>query len=164
EFTTSQENTWQSNNSLDIVCNKVKIGSFGQLSDDTAEITQLEASAMIFDLDFDKIQEQCREEKEYKKVSLHPSAHRDISGIINDTITNAEILEVIEKIEKSDLINVEGSILDVYKKGLPNNKKSITLKIILEHSEKTLNTEEIDTIVRKIINGLSDKFGWEERK
>ncbi|MDD5639756.1 MAG: phenylalanine--tRNA ligase subunit beta [Candidatus Pacebacteria bacterium] len=162
EFVKTKENIWQNNNSLDVLCNRICIGSFGELSDDTAEIMQIEENAIIFN--FDSILEQCSEEKEYKRVSFHPLAYRDISGIIDDTVSNTEILEAIEKMEKPDLITIEKSIIDIYKKNLPNDKKSITLKIILEHSEKTLNTEEIDTIVKKIINCLSDKFGWEERK
>jgi len=158
------ENIWQGDNSLEVICNKIKIGTFGQVSEDTAELIQIPENVMIFNLDFDKIQEQCSEEKEYKRVSFHPSAHRDISGIINDEISNNEIVEIIENIEKPKEISIEASITDIYKKGLPQNKKSITLKITLEHSEKTLNTEEIETIIKKIIKCLSDKFGWEERK
>jgi phenylalanyl-tRNA synthetase beta chain len=158
------ENIWQGDNSLEVICNKIKIGTFGQVSETAAEIVQIPENAMIFNFDFDKIQEQCSEEKEYKKVSFHPSAHRDISGIINDEINDTEIIETIETIEKPKEISIEVSVADIYKKGLPQDKKSITLKITLEHSEKTLNTEEIETIIKKIIKCLSDKFGWEERK
>ncbi|MFA6252503.1 MAG: phenylalanine--tRNA ligase subunit beta [Candidatus Paceibacterota bacterium] len=155
---------WNDKNSLEIFCNKTKVGIFGQISEDAAEIMQIPEDSMIFDFDFDEIQKECSEEKEYKKVSFHPAAYRDISGIINDSIDNQKLIEEIENIEKQEEISVSVAILDIYKNNLPNNKKSITLKVTLEHSEKTLNTEEIEEIIKKIISCLSDKFGWEERK
>jgi len=160
----TEDTAWNNTNSLEIICNKIKIGIFGQISEDTAEIMQVPEDLITFNLDFDEIQKECSEEKEYKKVSFHPAAYRDISGIVNDIIDNAKIIEEIENIKKPEDISISTNIVDIYKKNLPNNKKSITLKITLEHSEKTLNTEEIETIIKNIINCLSEKFGWEERK
>ncbi|MCK9578253.1 phenylalanine--tRNA ligase subunit beta [bacterium] len=160
----SKESNWNNMNSFVVLSNGKELGIFGQIFEDTTEIIQIPEETMVFDFDFDALQSECSEEKIYKKISSHPSAYRDISGLVENETNDQEIIKEIEKIPIGNEINISASLVDIYRKNLPNNKKSITLNITLEHNERTLNTDEIEEIIKSIINCLSDKFGWEERK
>jgi phenylalanyl-tRNA synthetase beta chain len=156
---------WEKDNTVEIICNNIKVGEFGQFSLELTESLDLPENLMGFDIDFDLLQQAFSEEKDYKKIATHPPASRDISGLVKEQVSDDEILEAIKEIPKIDqMIDIEGKIIDVYKKGQKEGIKSITIRLTLQHNEKTLNPEEIETNIRNIINSLSEKIGWEERK
>lgn len=161
----TNSNIWNNDNSLILVCNEKKVGIFGQIEDGLSEKLGISEKIMIFDFNFDELQKSCSREREYKKISYHPAANRDMSGIVDENVIDKDLLGVINQIPKIDqLIDTEVKILDVYRKGLPEGKKSLTIRVTLQHNEKTLNSEEIDINIKNITKCLSDKFGWEERK
>ncbi|HOF44869.1 MAG TPA: phenylalanine--tRNA ligase subunit beta [Candidatus Pacearchaeota archaeon] len=117
----------------------------------------IKSGITFFEIDFEKIQKNAVDNKEYKHVSYHPIASRDISGLIDE---GAEIEEIVSKIKNIDLVkSVE--VFDVFKgKNVPPGKKSISLTINLQSEEKTLDGEIIDEIITKIKKTIN----WEERK
>lgn len=117
----------------------------------------IKSGITFFEFDFDKIQKNAIDNREYKHVSYHPIATRDISGLIDE---NVEIEDIISKIENIDLVkSVE--VFDIFKgKNVPSGKKSISLRIDLQSEEKTLDGETIDKIIIKIKKTIN----WEERK
>lgn len=117
----------------------------------------IKSGITFFEFDFDKIQKNAIDNREYKHVSYHPIATRDISGLIDE---NVETEDIISKIENIDLVkSVE--VFDIFKgKNVPSGKKSISLRIDLQSEEKTLDGETIDKIIIKIKKTIN----WEERK
>lgn len=117
----------------------------------------IKSGITFFEFDFDKIQKNAIDNREYKHVSYHPIATRDISGLIDE---NVETEDIISKIENIDLVkSVE--VFDIFKgKNVPSGKKSISLRIDLQSEEKTLDRETIDKIIIKIKKTIN----WEERK
>lgn len=117
----------------------------------------IKSGITFFEIDFEKIQENAIANKEYKCVSYHPIASRDISGLIDEGV---EIEEIVSKIKNIDLVkSVE--VFDVFKgKNVPPGKKSISLRINLQSEQKTLDGETIDKIITKIKKTIN----WEERK
>ena len=117
----------------------------------------IKSGIIFFEIDFEKIQKNTVDNKEYKHVSYHPIASRDISGLIDEGV---EIEEIVSKIKNIDLVkSVE--VFDVFKgKNVPPGKKSISLRINLQSEQKTLDGETIDKIITKIKKTIN----WEERK
>jgi phenylalanyl-tRNA synthetase beta chain len=117
----------------------------------------IKAGVIFFEFNFEKMQKNANDIREYKVVSYHPVAVRDISGLIDEAI---EIEDIVQKINQFDLIkSVE--VFDIYKgKGVPEGKKSISLHLSLQSKEKTLDPETIDKIIIKI----KETINWEERK
>ena len=117
----------------------------------------IKSGIIFFEIDFEKIQKNAIDNKEYKHVSYHPIASRDISGLIDEGV---EIEEIVSKIKNIDLVkSVE--VFDVFKgKNVPPGKKSISLRINLQSEQKTLDGETIDKIITKIKKTIN----WEERK
>ncbi|BFT94647.1 MAG: phenylalanine--tRNA ligase subunit beta [Minisyncoccus archaeiphilus] len=165
-YVKSKENCFfEKSNAVDIYCEEEVVGCLGQISLDITEQNRLPDGTMGFDIDFDCLQKYLSEAREYKRIATHPPANRDLSGIVKEEVMDEKILKVIEGTEKEDqMIDMEVKIIDIYRKGLSEGMKSVTVRLTLRHNEKTLNSEEIERTIKKIINNLSEEVGWEERK
>ncbi|HPD19730.1 MAG TPA: phenylalanine--tRNA ligase subunit beta [Candidatus Pacearchaeota archaeon] len=141
-----------SGNLLEIIVDKEKVGKI-MVSD----------QGLFFELDFDALIKYANDQKEYEKISYHPSAIRDVSGIVDEKVSLEEIKEKIEQ-EGSGLIkNLE--FFDVYQGSkIGKGKKNVSFHIIFQSEEKTLDSNEIEKIQKEIIKILSEQLGWEERK
>jgi phenylalanyl-tRNA synthetase beta subunit len=61
-------------------------------------------------------------------------------------------------------MKINAQITDIYKNAAVVGKKSITINVKMQHSDRTLNSEEISKNIDHIIKNLSEKISWEERK
>lgn len=117
----------------------------------------IKSGIVFFEINFEKIQKNAIDNKQYEHISYHPVASRDISGLVNK---ETEIEEIIKEIKKFDLVKLV-EVFDVYMgKGVPSGKKSISLHLDLQSKEKTLDSEIIDKLIIKI----KEIINWEERK
>ncbi|MDD5696794.1 MAG: phenylalanine--tRNA ligase subunit beta [Candidatus Pacebacteria bacterium] len=137
---------------LDIIVNREKAGRMGKID-----------RGFCFELDFGVLMKHASGEKEYERISYHPPAIRDISGIVNESVSLEDLKEIIRQ-EGSGLIK-SLEVFDVYQgPGIGKGKKSVSFHIVFQSEEKTLDAETIDRAQREIINVLSGQLGWEERK
>ena len=68
-----------------------------------------------------------------------------------------EIIKKVKKIDKNIINKV--TIFDVYEGDkLPENKKSIAIRVLLEPAEKTFKDSDIENISKKIIEQVSNSF------
>ena len=88
--------------------------------------------------------------------------HRDLSLLIDNSVSFADIERVVRQSERKLLREV--SLFDVYEgKGLPTGKKSYAIAITLQDDEKTLNDNTTDGVMNKIIANLRRQLGAELR-
>ena len=86
----------------------------------------------------------------YQAVSKFQPARRDLAFVLPEAVSYAE-LEGSLKTVRSPLIR-EIALFDVYRgKGLPENAKSMAVKIILQSDSETLTDEAVEPIVAKLI-------------
>ena len=91
----------------------------------------------------------------YKQLPKFPAITRDLSLVCDDSITSGEIIETIIASGKH-LEQV--SLFDMYKgAGVPEGKKSLSYSIIMRRSDKTMENEEADKYVEKILKALAEK-------
>ena len=134
----------------------IKKVSFKEL----AEIKQIK-NMLCFEMYFDVLMRYANEDKEYEKISYHPEAIRDISGIVAD---NVDVEKIKEIIKSKDLVKLV-EVFDIYKgQTIGKGRMSVSMHIIFQSEERTLDSETIDKLLKEIIKSLFDKFNWEERK
>lgn len=93
----------------------------------------------------------------FKELSKFPEVTRDLSLLLDQQISFAELKEVAEKSEKNLLKSV--GLFDVYEgKNLEKGKKSYALRFILQDDSKTLSDKEIDRSMDRIQKSLIEKF------
>jgi len=142
----------EDNDSLEVFVNGEKTGKIVRIG-----------QGFYFELDFDVLIKHASEEKEYEKISYHPPAIRDISGIVSERISLEDLKERIREGGRGLVRGLE--VFDVYQgPGIGKGRKSVSFHIIFQSEEKTLDAETIDKTQKEIIKVLSEQLGWEERK
>lgn len=88
---------------------------------------------------------------------------RDFAFLFDKSIKAIDVINKIKKIDKKIIKNV--MIFDIFEGDkLPNNKKSIALKIILQPQDKTFTDDEIENLSLNIIDHISKTFHGELRQ
>ncbi len=110
------------------------------------------------ELDFDKIFEKSTTEKHYKSLPKFPASTRDFSFVCDKDLE-------VGKIEKI-MLNAGGKLVediklfDIYTgPQVGENKKSVSLRVVLRASDRTLTLEETDKASEKILKALDRELG-----
>ncbi|TSC52637.1 MAG: phenylalanyl-tRNA synthetase beta chain [Parcubacteria group bacterium LiPW_41] len=96
----------------------------------------------------------------YREIEKFPSVVRDVSMFTN---LDVRIGELIEEIILSNSLIKDVDLLDEYVDEKWANLQSITLRIIFQSEERTLKGEEVDEIMKEIIQILQKRFGVKMR-
>jgi len=152
---------WHTKKTAEIKIEGKTVGYVGHLSSDLIDVLMID-DAVFFEIDFDQLQKYCSENREYRQISYHPPALRDISGTVPEEI---KVEDVAEAIKDSNNLLKSVEVFDVYKgKGIPSDKKSVSFHLTYQSDEKTLDAKTIDGMVSDLLNKLRQTINWEERK
>ena len=82
---------------------------------------------------------------------------RDFAFMLPKEIEANEIIKKVKKIDKNIINKV--TIFDVYEGDkLPDNKKSIAIRVLLQPTDKTFKDEDIENLSKQIIDQVSKSF------
>ena len=141
--------------SADVVVGDKKVGYLGELHPETAEKLGIDQKVFVAELDYDALSAYFTREYCVKSFSKFPSVERDIALLCPLETTHEQIVSAIEGAEIKNLIGVE--LFDVYNgNNLPEGKKSLAYRLTFSSMEKTLDDEEIERYVKKILKKLND--------
>ncbi len=92
----------------------------------------------------------------YQEPRKYPTVVRDLAFVINEKILYNEFKK--ELIEFNPLIR-SAELFDVYSgNNLASDEKSLAFHLNFQSEEKTLTTEEVDSVVTALIQRLNEKF------
>ena len=93
-------------------------------------------------------------DRKYTGIAKYPAVSRDISMIVPKTVTHAEIEAMIE--QRGGRILEDCRLFDIYE-GAPIQPgfKSMAYSLTFRHHDKTLEDAEIQSAMKKILNGLN---------
>ena len=98
----------------------------------------------------------------FKDIPLYPSIRRDISMLIDEHTSFADIQATIARANPKLIRSIE--LHDVYKgKGIAKGKKSYLVSIVLRDDKKTLVDKVADKVSERIYQMLKKEFGAEIR-
>lgn len=99
---------------------------------------------------------------QYKPADKFPRVRRDLSLLLNKTISFSEIQKVSFETERKLLKEV--GLFDVYEgKNLEQGKKSYAVSFVLQDSTKTMTDEQVEGIMSKLSSALDEKLGAKVR-
>lgn len=91
---------------------------------------------------------------EYREISKYPAVRKELSFVMDKNV-NASI--VIDEIKKNQLVQ-SVDVLDVYTSSkIGENKKSVTFSFVLQALDHTFTDEEINSIMKKVIDEVAKK-------
>jgi phenylalanyl-tRNA synthetase beta chain len=98
-----------------------------------------------------------------QEVAKFPEVRRDLSLVLDQHVTYAEIRELILTTEKRLIREIIA--FDVYAGDkIPEGKKAYALGFILQDEHKTLTDDEIDRVMQKLMSAFESKMGAVIRK
>lgn len=115
----------------------------------------IEGDAFIFELDADYLVSYKQSVHTYKPIPKYPEVWLDISMLVPVTIAVDNVIEVISHAD-SRIRRVE--LIDFFEKEEWAGKRSLTFRYYAVDADKTMDKEEIDSIMRKV-NGAVQSLG-----
>lgn len=139
------------------------IGYLGLLKKEVLAAYALKEPVWAAELNLAELFEKQPHSFEYKPVVRFPSVSRDVSFIMDRSISYREIKNAVEKLSIPYLEK-----FDIYDRfsgaSVPRGKISLSLRFIYHHPQRTLLAEEVDSLQQKIIKSLRAKFNFRLRK
>ena len=94
----------------------------------------------------------------YVEIPKYPEVRRDLSLLLDDSVSFDAIYNIARQTEKSLLKDI--SLFDVYQgKNLPEGKKSYAVSFTIQDNTKTLTDVQIDKIMGKLQKNLETELG-----
>ena len=142
---------------------------FGLKKDDILyeiyHISRNEREYIVLSISMDKFIEKIKNnsQERFKNLVKFPNIRRDLSFLIDASVSYKEICKLVEEINVHSLKKI--LLFDLYTgKGIPDGKKSLGVGFIFQDERKTLTHEVADQNIEKILNNLIEKFNIELRK
>ncbi|GAA3965835.1 phenylalanine--tRNA ligase subunit beta [Mucilaginibacter dorajii] len=149
---------------LQYMLNGKQLVKFGQVNTTSQKKVDVDKDVFYADFNFDMVLNAVRKNKiVYQEVSKFPAVRRDLSMLIDQSVSFGQLKQIAQRTERKLLKEV--SVFDVYQGDkLPAGKKSYALSFIIQDIEKTLTDKAIDSIMQKLIYNLGKEAGAEIRK
>ena len=139
--------------------NGKKLGTFGQISPILSNKLNIDSQIYIFEFDLEVIQNQIQKNQLtiYKPYVSYPKIVKDISFIVNQNVSFAELKELIYANGTQFLLEI--NLLDEYRgKSIPDQHISLCLELVFQSNKKTLETKDIEVIIKNLESILYEKF------
>ena len=97
----------------------------------------------------------------YHEIINFPIVKRDLSLIIDKNVKYEDIVNIISNLHEKNIVKIE--LFSIYEQ-IENNKKVYSISILLQNKQKTLENDDIQNIMDKIIFVLKKKINLEIRE
>ena len=157
---TLQNKIYHPGKSAQLRLGKNIIANFGELSPLILKRFDIKTTVCGFEIFVDELDQfqikKISTKKAYDNNSLQ-LVERDFAFLFPQNIKGIDIINKIKKIDKNIIKSVV--IFDIFEgKKLPDNKKSIAIKVTLQPQEKTFTDKEIENLSSSIIDLVSNSF------
>ena len=149
---------------LQYMLNGKQLVKFGPVGANARKKIEVDKEVFYADFNFDLVLNAVRKNViVYQEVSKFPAVRRDLSMLIDKSVSFGQLKQIAQRTERKLLKEV--SVFDVYQGDkLPAGKKSYALSFIIQDIEKTLTDKAIDSVMQKLIYNLGKEAGAEIRK
>ncbi|WP_047999541.1 phenylalanine--tRNA ligase subunit beta [Lactiplantibacillus herbarum] len=137
------------------------VGFVGEVHPTTAKAYKVRET-YVFELDLTALIALPKARQQYQPISKFPSMTRDVAMLIDDNVTNATIVALINQKGGAHLQDVQ--LFDVYNGShVPDGKKSLAYTLTYQNQDATLVDEEVTQAFDKVLTALTDELGAEIR-
>ena len=142
--------------------NGTRVGSIGRLAEAAAGIHKFRQPVFVAEIDLTALLEIKELPVLYARLPRFPSIVRDVSLLVDRKVTAAELILAANLQKVENCVGV--MFVGVYEgEGIPEGKRSLTLRFEYRASDGTLRDEEVDEPHWPLVKGLQEKFAAEVR-
>ncbi|MBE6549271.1 MAG: phenylalanine--tRNA ligase subunit beta [Ruminococcaceae bacterium] len=141
-----------------IYANGKQIGIFGQVHPLALANYGVDTPVYAAELDFDAIFDMMNAHKLYTPLPKFPATTRDFSFVCDEALEVGTIQSTMSRAGGKLVESV--SLFDIYRgHQVGEKKKSVSLRVVLRASDRTLTVEEADKVAGKILATLEKELG-----
>ena len=124
------------------------VGIIGELHPKWTQKYDLPQAPLLFELDMDAVL--TTEKVRYQAVSKFQAGRRDLAFVLPENVAFADLQAALGQVNNPIIQGIE--LFDVYRgAGLPENHKSLAVKISLQDMNATLTDETVEPIIQELI-------------
>jgi phenylalanyl-tRNA synthetase beta chain len=136
---------------------------FGYISNALLKATDVKQEVLFANFDADLLLELYSNKSKYSEISKFPEVRRDLSLVLDASVTFEQIKELALKTERKILTDI--NVFDVYEgKHIENGKKSYSLSFTLLDKEQTLTDQAIEATMAKLMATFEKELNTTIRK
>jgi len=140
---------------------KVKLGVIGEVHPKTADAFEIEGTVCLFEISIRAMLPLASQVKMYKPIPRFPSTVRDMALVVDTSVTNQQILDIIKGFRLISAVE----LFDVYSgKQVAEGKKSLAYRLVYQAPDHTLTDEEVNKVQEQLTARLAKELGATLRK
>ena len=142
------------------------VGHVGELHPKWRQSYGLNATAVMFEVQLNAVLH--RQVPQFAEISKHQPVERDLAVVVKDVVTHAELMAAIASTPHQQVLK-ETLLFDIYKPapsaqpqatgGLQAGEKSMAIRLKLQAQDQTLTEDQIEGVVRAVIQQLEAQTG-----
>jgi phenylalanyl-tRNA synthetase beta chain len=142
------------------------VGHVGELHPKWRQSYGLNATAVMFEVQLNAVLQ--RQVPQFAEISKHQPVERDLAVVVKDAVTHAELMAAIASTPHQQVLK-ETLLFDIYKPapsaqpqatvGLQAGEKSMAIRLKLQAQDQTLTEDQIEGVVRAVIQQLETQTG-----
>lgn len=137
------------------------VGFVGSLHPELASALGIDQPVYLFELKLAEIAE--GRMPSFAELSRFPEVRRDLAVLVGREVMAQDILDCIRVVAGANLTDLK--LFDVYQgKGIDPLSKSVAVGLTWQHPSRTLNDDEVNETMQKILTSLEERFNATLRK
>ncbi len=137
-----------------------QIGHLGELHPQWVQKYELPQAPVVFELDFAALKK--ARVPAFADVSKFQPVIRDLALLVDHDLPLQALLDGLQQGKPALVRDVQ--LFDLYVgKGVPENKKSLAFRIVMQDTQRTLLDSEVDAAMQQLVSCLEQAFGAQLR-
>jgi phenylalanyl-tRNA synthetase beta chain len=135
-----------------------ELGCLGQMAPEQNLIGELGQNVYAMELDLGALEKSASSSLQFQPIPKFPETYRDISILVDRSVTSQKAADVILKTGSPLIQKVE--LYDHFEgKKIQADKKSLTFALSFQSAERTLSDDEVNPLFEKIVQTLKSELG-----
>ncbi len=136
----------------------IDVGYIGQVHPLVAQNYDIDGDVYCAEINFAKLFDLQLPDATYTPLPKYPAVNRDLSMLCEESVTVADITNVITASAGKLLRDVK--LFDIYRgTGIPEGKKSMAFSLELRADDRTLTDADSEGVMNKVLTALGEKLG-----
>lgn len=143
-----------------VLLDGVSIGCLGELHPEWVQKYDLPSAPIVFELDFAALKSMVV--PVFAEVSKFPPVIRDLAILVDQQVPLQAMLDALRATAPALVKDLQ--LFDLYVgKGVPESKKSLAFRIVMQDTQRTLQDAEVDAAIQQVVSCLEQTFAAQLR-